>query len=387
MSEKNQSILTGHTPHPLDPLTMLRWVQTNHGISAARQLWEIARLGRGKRHLPPVDYYSRGLYRRSMSWEQKAEYIGERSNHTFNHSLAPDGLSTHWALINDKMLSGFVLQGMGIPTSKTLMLYGTGPRYGNFPHIATVDGLIAALSDPPDVGLFGKPVDGSLGVGAVSINRYLGAGKVQLLDGSEVEVSLLANEIARKFPQGYLLQERLQLHPDLAALLGSAVVTVRICSIHPESGPEVLYACLKVPAENAPIDGGTEISATGAALLDPASGEVLRAVRGIFPHNSLIEMAPTGAGPLLGITLPFFQEARNLVISAHRAFPDHGILGWDVVLTPNGPLINEVNANTHHMFWQRAADRGFLNPEHEARLAPVHALVAAKLAAKKLKKA
>ena len=387
MPAKIQPILTSQAAHPLNPLTMLRWVQANHGVSPARQLWEMARLGRGKRRLPPVDYYSRGLYRPSMTWEQKTEYIGETSNYALNHGLQPDGLLTHWALINDKMLSGFVLQGMGIPTSKTLVIYGKGPRYGNFPHITTRDGLIAALSNPPDIGLFGKPVDGSLGIGAVSINRYLGAGKVQLLDGREVEVAALADEIAQKFPQGYLLQERLQLHPDIACLLGNAVVTMRVCTIHPEGGPEVLYACLRVPAENAPIDGGTWISDNGAALLDPASGKVLRAMRGIFPFGGPFEMAPTGTGPLVGFTLPYFDEARNLVISAHRAFPDHGILGWDVVLTPQGPLINEVNANTHHMFWQRAADRGFLNPEHEARLAPVHAWVAAKLAAKKPKKA
>lgn len=386
MSDLTKPILTTYAPHPLDPLKMMGWVRDNHGVSQARQLWEMTRLYRAKHRLPPLDYYSRGLYRRSKSWAEKLEYIGETSNHRLNHSLQPDGLATHWAMINDKMLTSFVFQGMGIPTSKTLAVYGLGARYGDFPHILTREGLIAALSDPPDAGLFGKPVDGSLGVGAVSIRCALGGGKLMLTSGREVDVTALADEIIRLFPRGYLLQERLHLHPDLAALMGETVATVRVCTIHPESGPELLYACLRLPAEKAPIDGGA-VSGNGAALIDPASGVILRAMRGIYPTGGPFEMAPTGAGPLVGFALPRFREAVELVLSAHRAFPDHGIIGWDVVLTAQGPLLNEMNANTHHMVWQRATDRGFLNPEHEARLAGVRSWVAAKLAARKAGKA
>ncbi|MEI2686848.1 MAG: sugar-transfer associated ATP-grasp domain-containing protein [Cypionkella sp.] len=374
--------LTAKAAHPINPLTTLRHVQAEHGVSAARQLWEIARLGRSRARLPPEDYYSRGLYRRSLSWHEKTCYIGEASNHRLNHDLQSDRLATHWAMINDKMLSAFVLQGMGLPTSNTLAVFGSGPCYGTYPHVKTRDGLIAALANPPEAGLFGKPVDGSLGVGAVSIVGREASGDLRLLDGRQVSPEALADEIMRTFPAGYLVQERLALHPDLAVKVGPAVSTLRICTIHPESGPELFYAVLRLPAVDAPIDGGA-ISTNAVALIDPATGKVVRAMRGIFPTGAAFEAAPTGVGQLVGMTLPDYAAAVAMAVSAHRGFADHGILGWDVVLTPKGPVINEINANLHHMVWQRASDRGFLNPEHVARLAPVRAFVAAKLAAKK----
>lgn len=376
------AILTTSPAHPINPLTALRYVQAEHGVSASRQLWEIARLGRGPGKLEPKDYYSRGLYRRSISWEEKTWYVGEVSNHRLNHELQPSELATHWAMINDKMLTAFVLQGMGFPTSKTVAVFGSGPRYGSFPHIETRDGLIAALGNPPEAGLFGKPVDGSLGVGAVSIVARQTNGDLRLLEGRQVSPQALADEIMQSFPAGYLLQERMVLHPVLAEKVGAAVSTLRLCTIHPESGPELFYAALRLPLGTAPIDGGS-ISRNGVALIESRSGKVTLAMAGIFPSGGLFEMAPTGAGKLVGMTLPQYDAAVAMVLSAHRGFADHGVLGWDVVLTPNGPVINEINANPHHMVWQRVADRGFLHPEHQARLAPVRAYGVAKLAAKR----
>lgn len=94
------------------------------------------------------------------------------------------------------------------------------------------------------------------------------------------------------------MQERLALHPDLAVKVGPAVSTLRICTIHPESGPELFYAVLRLPAVDAPIDGGA-ISTNAVALIDPATGKVVRAMRGIFPTGAAFEAAPTGVGNLL----------------------------------------------------------------------------------------
>ena len=377
-------ILVAKASLPISPLTALRHVHAEHGISAARQLWEIARLGRGRGKLPPADYYSSGVYRQSKSWPEKTYYVSDLSSYRVNRELQPAALSTHRAMFNDKMLSSFVLQAMGFPVSKTLAIYIKRPRYGDFPQITTREGLIAALSNPPDAGMFGKPIDGLQGIGAVSINRHLGAGKLQLLSGRDVDVGDLADEILKRFPQGYLLQERLHMHPEIARRLGEAVATLRVCTIYPESGPELLYACLRMPAKNALIDSG---DGNGSSAVDPVSAKILSAMRGDFPYDSPITAAENGAEALIGFEVPFYHDSINMVISAHRAFPDHGILGWDVVLTPQGPRFNEVNTNPGHMIWQRAADRGFLNPEHLARHAPVRAFLAAKLAATKSKKA
>ncbi len=382
----SNGILATKVQHATNPLDALRYVQAEHGVSAARQLWEIARLGRGRSKLQPTEYYSSGLYRRSMSWQEKTCYLGEASNYSFNYALQPRDLSTHRSMMHDKIFAAFVLQAMGYPTSNTLAVYGIDKRYGAFPQIGSREGLIAALANPPESGLFGKPVFSFQGIGSVSIIEREASGDLRLFDEQRTSPEALADEIMQKFPDGYILQERIHMHADLVAAMGGAVGSLRICTIHSESGPEVLYSVLRLPAKNTSIDCGY-IAGTGVALIDTISGEVLRSSRDTFPYGGSSQSGSDASTQLVGKTLPTYDAAVELVLSAHRAFPDHGILGWDVVLTPQGPLINEINTNAGHPLWQRAADRGFLNRDHVARLAPVEAFIAAKLAAKKSKKA
>lgn len=111
------------------------------------------------------------------------------------------GLLTDRAMINDKMLSAFVLQGMGLPTSNTLAVFGSGPCYGTYPHVKTRDGLIAALANPPEAGLFGKPVDGSLGVGRCRLSGERPAGTCGFWMGGRFRPKLWRMRSCGRFPQ------------------------------------------------------------------------------------------------------------------------------------------------------------------------------------------
>jgi hypothetical protein len=42
---------------------------------------------------------------------------------------------------------------------------------------------------------------------------------------------------------------------------------------------------------------------------------------------------------------------------------DRACLGLTFALTPEGPLITEINSNPFHATYQHAADRGLLNPD------------------------
>lgn len=66
--------------------------------------------------------------------------------------------------------------------------------------------------------------------------------------------------------------------------------------------------------------------------------------------------------------LRHWDQALAACVAGHESFPGHGILGWDVFLTDEGALLNEVNANPGHVY-QVAAQRGMMNPDK----APLHA--------------
>lgn len=47
--------------------------------------------------------------------------------------------------------------------------------------------------------------------------------------------------------------------------------------------------------------------------------------------------------PVGGQKLPYFEEVKELVCAIHKGIPELFTVGWDVALTPNGPLVFEGN--------------------------------------------
>ena len=53
---------------------------------------------------------------------------------------------------------------------------------------------------------------------------------------------------------------------------------------------------------------------------------------------------PTGGGVIAGRRLPYWREARQLAESAHRAFSDYVIVGWDIAILADGAILVEGNS-------------------------------------------
>lgn len=147
----------------------------------------------------------------------------------------------------------------------------------------------------------------------------------------------------------FVLQARLQNHPELVRLSATqALQTVRVISFIDTTGNcRILHAHFK------PITG-PHLSDT---FLEGLIGNVEAPV---FLANGRLEsanrIAGTGAGvmdvpihPLTGLTftgfqLPLWQEACRLVVDTAPKFLPLRSIGWDVALTPLGPVILEGNS-------------------------------------------
>lgn len=61
---------------------------------------------------------------------------------------------------------------------------------------------------------------------------------------------------------------------------------------------------------------------------------------------------PTTNVQILGVKLPFWEETLALIDKAARRIPSVGYIGWDVAITPTGPIIIEGNTTPGYKYYQ-----------------------------------
>ncbi len=68
--------------------------------------------------------------------------------------------------------------------------------------------------------------------------------------------------------------------------------------------------------------------------------------------KNLYETHPKTGHRIKGFKIPFYQEAVNMVQEVAKIVPDVGIVGWDVAITNEGPLLIEANNFPGHDIYQ-----------------------------------
>ena len=175
--------------------------------------------------------------------------------------------------------------------------------------------------------------------GGAGARRWIKNGDVfHASDDSAVPASKLA-EVLRL--RDCIVQPVIENHSALAGLGSGALASVRIITGMDDQGAAHAVAAYISPPHGASLTSMNDV----ARGVDLATGLV----------NKPLRSAPTPlAGALKsghaldGLQLPDWPEALELVRRAHAvAFSRFAFLGWDVALTPTGPLLLETNLGWH----------------------------------------
>jgi hypothetical protein len=350
----------------------MKKVKDETGKGAFSQAWEIWRLGRAPGKMTQNEYYLHELFRDSLTWAQKLEYgttggFG-RLNRTINGPA--DKLQTQ--LISDKLLCSAVLDQAGCPTPKIIAIATRRGLPSAYHSIRTTEKLREFLASV-DLPIFGKPMGGSGGRGVMSLFERSGDGATGVMgDGREVRLEALATEILQTYPEGYLFQPFIENHADIAEFNPRAAQAVRFVTIKGSGQPELLYVTWRFPGMTALSDNNSTAGKQVTAGVDLATGTALRARSAdIFEDIDGREDHPESGLKITGRKLPHFQASCDLVREMHLMFPEHAILGWDVVQSPKGPVMLECNSNPLHFGYQLAFQRGFMNPDMMMKLKPL----------------
>ncbi|MFT6443714.1 MAG: hypothetical protein ACJASM_003277 [Salibacteraceae bacterium] len=145
-------------------------------------------------------------------------------------------------------------------------------------------------------------------------------------------------------------------HPDLNRLSPSGVNTVRIFTqLNAKNEVEIL-GCRQRVSVNSPVDN----LAAGnlAATIDEKTGIIVGAAVYSDITKAKEEFHPITKVEFAGFQIPFWQECLDLVKKAALEHPQNRSIGWDIVITSEGPGLIEGNHDWCKLVWQLPVNQG-----------------------------
>jgi hypothetical protein len=311
------------------------------GPNLARQAVDLARLGVDG--IDAYSYYVLSLYegagrRRHDAYVTRVETKNGLTD-ALNRAARPSAGARE---MSDKLVFARLCETNGIPCVPIL---GTASA-GAFESFVPAAGL--------DRDLFVKERRGRGASFAIDLERVA---ELTWRDGSGALLSyatLQARLAATLRPHGLIVQPKLKNHASVANLAETSLVVFRVVTCLDEAGePRLTHGLLRIlpgyekrwPACDArewgaaiDLDTGT----LGPLLSDSASACIDRYAR----H-------PVSGIPVCGRVIAQWPDIAQLALRAHRVFSGRLIVGWDIGLTPDGPLVLEGNSNMDFAFIQR----------------------------------
>jgi Sugar-transfer associated ATP-grasp len=316
------------------------------GKSLFSQMREMVHLWYREKIDPP-SYYSQRLYLASRMSET-AHYLTrfETKNGLFRalNTLIPSPHAE--SEINNKELFAEICRDLDIPHARTLLSINKGEATWH--------------CDTPDLeqDIFCKR---RRGVGAQGVIGFrLGENGCYIdYEGHRFTLEdLLASLSKLSFDHPIIVQPRLNNHKSIADLADESLIAIRVVTCIDELGDvEVTHGMLRILPELEPKwrdIADEELAApidlvTGA--LGPLSGDKM------FTTHIRHSQHPVTRVAVEGRILEDWSSICDLAIKTHSAFPHRMFIGWDIALTPEGPVVLEGNTNFDVMLLQRVHDQ------------------------------
>jgi hypothetical protein len=266
-----------------------------------------------------------------------------------------------FALANNKIASAIWFAVHGLPILPTVAVFHDAVGRSNSRLLRNDAELRAFLTEGSHYPLFGKPIEGSRSIGSASLACY-----VPLTDslvttaGHLIPLDDFVTYVKTHAVSGYQFQSRISPHAAIRDMCGDRLATVRLLTILRQGEPEVLRACWKIPAGEHAADNFWR-PGNLLAQLDLESGRVVRVLRGTATGREEISHHPDTGMRILGMTVPNWQEVKQLAMDGARLLQDLPLVGWDIAPIDSGAVLVEANVTPDFQLHQIADQRGVLD--------------------------
>ena len=281
-------------------------------------------------------YFTRLLYKKEF--ENYLDYITNREMQAIRYRDKDDYEESLGAVLDNKVLFYLYFDQFDLRLPATLAWNAgeqitVGKTLYETERQANLGTLLAEAMRQHDLkNIFVKPAEGSCGYGCALVSlREVQWGMPHypgFLEGS------------------FLFQEPVVQHEAISAVYPYCLNTLRLDTFIDSSGKaNLITSYIRFGVNGSYIDnsrmGGCFIAvdlATGE-LKDKAYHLLENGGRSFYRHPS------TGV-VFKGVKIPWFEEAKELALEAARLLP-YRLTGWDIGITPDGPVLMEGNSAYH----------------------------------------
>ncbi len=136
-------------------------------------------------------------------------------------------------------------------------------------------------------------------------------------------------------------------HPDMAALYPGSINTLRMVTLNNGKAVTLVLAICRIGngdrVDNF-LHGGV------MTRIDVDTGKLKYVC--VDQNNNTYETHPITGVPFVGYPIPMWRECVELAKKAAEVVPQVGYVGWDLAVTPDGPVLVEGNEFPGHCLYQ-----------------------------------
>lgn len=165
------------------------------------------------------------------------------------------------------------------------------------------------------------------------------------------------NEFCKKVQRdNCLIEEVIIQHDKMKSLNPSSVNTIRGYTFMDGFGkPHIIATTLRVAGEK---DSSTDNFHSGGIIISVEVENGICISQGINNKFEKFTIHPITKTIIPGFQVPFWSEVKELLLEAATIVPSVRYVGWDVAITPDGPILIEGNHDANHYAMQVADQVG-----------------------------
>lgn len=277
-------------------------------------------------------YYHVGRDRKGVRPNDFLTYAQFRSLRDGRNLRPVSGGYTYACIFRDKLVFDRLASALGHPTPRTVaVIEPAGVTWIGQRETEPLDAILGR-----DLDGFCKPIGGISGRGTMAVR--IEAGAVSIDD----EPAMLG-DLRDRLDGRSLLQERVVQHEAFARLNPTSLNTLRIVTVLDEGAARVFNAHVRMGRGGRVTD-----NANGGGIVvdvDPASGRAKSDGLVWVGAERWVPAHPETGVVFADLVLPRVPEAVDLACRFHEDLPHVHTVGWDVAMTPDGPLVVEANDN------------------------------------------